>query len=139
MMFHNLLQHSRVFHDLLLGSIAVFWASSSPSESFVLRLWSLCKFCTLVTLHGYAMLCWCCVMLCQFCVVGVHVLCCGYANAMQGYVWSGPKAVQSLDHGCAGSRLWLCWKSQWVQVWVCVGPSEGLYGSMCDIHGEPLE
>ena len=80
------------------------------------RLWSLCKFCTLVAMHGYAMLCWCCAMLCQCCAVAMHMLCCGYANAMQGYACSRPKVVQSPDRGCAESGLWLCWRSQWVQV-----------------------
>ena len=70
---------------------------------------------------GYAWLCNGVLVLCN----AVPMLCCGY-------VWSGPKAVQSLGHGCAGSGLWLCWRSQWVQLWVCVGPSKGLCGSMCD-------
>ena len=110
------------FHCCLLGFIWSFWVFCSEAlECLMLlrRLWSLCKFCALVVMHGYAMLC--------------LMLCCGYANAMQGYAWSEPKAVQSPDCGCAGSRLWLCWRSQWVQVWVSVGPSKGPCGSMCDI------
>ena len=63
------------------------------------RLWSLCKFCTLVAMHDYA-------MLCQCCVVAIQVLCCGYANAMHGLdqrlcrVWV--VAVQGLGCSCVG-------------------------------------
>ena len=77
---------------------------------------------------GHAWLCNAVLLLCN----AVPMLCRGYANAMQGYACSRPTAVQSPDRGCAGSGLWLCWRSQWVQVWVCVGPSEGPCGSMYD-------
>ena len=65
----------------------------------------------------------CCAVAVQCCANAVLMLCCGYAC-------SRPKAVQSPDRGCAGSGLWLCWRSRWVQVWVCVGPYEGPCGSM---------
>ena len=67
---------------------------------------------------GYAWLCNAVLVLCN----AVLMLCYGYVNAVQGYAWSGLKAVQSSDCGCTGSGLWLYWRSQWVQVWVYVGP-----------------